>query len=319
LLQFSDPSALKHFFCGLLVMSAMLLQAQEKDTVEAGGRLVTLSEVVIRSGTDVRGFIDRVKADTTFYKAFRNLRVLNYTSLNDIRMLDRKGKVRASQQSRTRQHAARGCRYTELLEEKTTGDFYKAKGGYNYYTAQLYDGLFFAFDTVCGQHNRVKDAHLGIRGKSGIEKNKEQLKMLFFDPGSDIPGIPLMGDKVKIFDEGHMKLYDFDIDIRDRNGISCYVFTVKAKPGLNAIERSRIVIDEMVTWFDYRTFEVQERNYAMSYNAGVYDFDVRMQVQMQHVGRYLVPAVIRYDGNWGVAFRKKERGLFTATIFEVGE
>lgn len=300
-------------------MSAMLLQAQEKDTVEAGGRLVTLSEVVIRSGTDVRGFIDRVKADTTFYKAFRNLRVLNYTSLNDIRMLDRKGKVRASQQSRTRQHAARGCRYTELLEEKTTGDFYKAKGGYNYYTAQLYDGLFFAFDTVCGQHNRVKDAHLGIRGKSGIEKNKEQLKMLFFDPGSDIPGIPLMGDKVKIFDEGHMKLYDFDIDIRDRNGISCYVFTVKAKPGLNAIERSRIVIDEMVTWFDYRTFEVQERNYAMSYNAGVYDFDVRMQVQMQHAGRYLVPAVIRYDGNWGVAFRKKERGLFTATIFEVGE
>jgi hypothetical protein len=183
----------------------------------------------------------------------------------------------------------------------------------------LYDGLFFAFDTVCGQHNRVKDAHLGIRGKSGIEKNKEQLKMLFFDPGSDIPGIPLMGDKVKIFDEGHMKLYDFDIDIRDRNGISCYVFTVKAKPGLNAMERSRIVIDEMVTWFDYRTFEVQERNYAMSYNAGVYDFDVRMQVQMQHVGRYLVPAVIRYDGNWGVAFRKKERGLFTATIFEVGE
>jgi hypothetical protein len=319
LLQFPDPSALKHYFCGLLVMSAMLLQAQDKDTVEAGGRLVTLSEVVIRSGTDVRGFIDRVKADTTFYKAFRNLRVLNYTSLNDIRMLDRKGKVRASQQSRTRQHAARGCRYTELLEEKTTGDFYKAKGGYNYYTAQLYDGLFFAFDTVCGQHNRVKDAHLGIRGKSGIEKNKEQLKMLFFDPGSDIPGIPLMGDKVKIFDEGHMKLYDFDIDIRDRNGISCYVFTVKAKPGLNAIERSRIVIDEMVTWFDYRTFEVQERNYAMSYNAGVYDFDVRMQVQMQHVGRYLVPAVIRYDGNWGVAFRKKERGLFTATIFEVGE
>ena len=300
-------------------MSAMLLQAQEKDTVEAGGRLVTLSEVVIRSGTDVRGFIDRVKADTTFYKAFRNLRVLNYTSLNDIRMLDRKGKVRASQQSRTRQHAARGCRYTELLEEKTTGDFYKAKGGYNYYTAQLYDGLFFAFDTVCGQHNRVKDAHLGIRGKSGIEKNKEQLKMLFFDPGSDIPGIPLMGDKVKIFDEGHMKLYDFDIDIRDRNGVSCYVFTVKAKPGLNAIERSRIVIDEMVTWFDYRTFEVQERNYAMSYNAGVYDFDVRMQVQMQHAGRYLVPAVIRYDGNWGIAFRKKERGLFTATIFEVGE
>lgn len=303
-------SCLSSLFC-------LLLQAQERDSVEAGGRLVTLSEVVVRSGTNIPGFIDRVRADTTFYKAFRNLRILNYSSLNDVRMLDKKGGVKASQQSRTRQHASGGCRYTQMLEQKTTGDFYRKSGGYNYYTAQLYDGLFFAFDTVCGQHNRVKDAHLGIRGKSGIEKNKEQLKMLFFNPGADIPGIPLMGDKVQIFDEGHTKLYDLDIDIRDRNGVACYVFTVRAKPGLNAIDRGRIVIDEMVTWFDYRSFEVLERNYAMSYQAGVYNFDVRMQVTMQHAAGYLVPAVIRYDGNWGVAFRKKERGVFTATIFDV--
>ena len=295
------------------------LSAQQKDTVETEGRIITLSEVVVRSGTNVPGFIERVKADTTFYKAFRNLRILNYSSLNDIRMTDKKGKLKASLYSRTRQDAWQGCRVTHKVEEKSTGDFYDKKGRYNYYTAELYDGLFFSFDTLCGQHNRVKDAPLSIKGKSGIEKNKEQLKMLFFNPGADIQGIPLMGDKVKIFDPEHAKLYDFDIDIRDRGGVQCYVFSVKTKSGLGSFEKGKIVIDEMVTWFDYKSFEVLARNYSMSYNAGVYNFDVSMEVEMTHAGKYLVPSVIRYNGNWGVAFKKKERGVFTATIFDVAE
>jgi hypothetical protein len=306
-------------FFFLYFFSASGLLAQQKDTVETEGRVVTLSEVMVRSGTNVPGFIERVKADTTFYKAFRNLRILNYSSLNDIRMMDKKGKLKASLHSRTRQYAWQGCRVTQKSAEKYTGDFYDNKGRYNYYTAELYDGLFFSYDTVCGQHNRVKDAQLSIKGKSGIEKNKEQLKMLFFDPGSDIPGIPLMGDKVQIFDPGHAKLYDFDIDIRDRAGVQCYVFSIKAKSNLSSFEKGKIVIDEMITWFDYKSFEVLARNYSMSYNAGVYNFDVSMEVEMTHAGKYLVPSVIRYNGNWGVAFKKKERGIFTATIFDVVE
>jgi hypothetical protein len=306
------------FFCSYIFLQ-FGLSAQQKDTVINEGRIVTLSEVMVRSGTNVPGFIARVKADTTFYKAFRNLRVLNYASLNDIRMMDKKGKLKASLNSRTRQDAWQGCRVTHKVEEKYTGDFYDKKGRYNYYTAELYDGLFFSFDTVCGQHNRVKDATLSIKGKSGIDKNKEQLKMLFFNPGADIQGIPLMGDKVKIFDPEHAKLYDFDIDIRDRGGVQCYVFSVKTKSGLSSFEKGKIVIDEMVTWFDYKSFEVLARNYSMSYNAGVYNLDVSMEVEMTHAGKYLVPSVIRYNGNWGVAFKKKERGVFTATIFDVGE
>ncbi|MGL6269245.1 MAG: hypothetical protein ACRC2O_15035 [Chitinophagaceae bacterium] len=293
------------------------LSAQQKDTIEAEGRIITLSEVMVRSGTNVPGFIERVKADTSFYKAFRNLRILNYSSLNDIRMMDKKGKLKASLNSRTRQDAWQGCRITHKIEEKYSGDFYDKKGRYNYYTAKLYDGLFFSFDTLCGQHNRVNDAPLSIQGKSGIDKNKEQLKMLFFNPGSDIPGIPLMGDKVKIFDPEHAALYDFDIDILNRGGVQCYVFSIKTKSGLSSFEKGKIVIDEMVTWFDYKSFEVLARNYSMSYNAGVYQFDVRMEVEMAHAGKYLVPSVIRYNGNWGVAFKKKERGVFTATIFDV--
>ena len=48
------------------------LFAQLKDTtINDQGRQVTLSPVVIRSGTNVPGFIKRVENDTTFYKAFK--------------------------------------------------------------------------------------------------------------------------------------------------------------------------------------------------------------------------------------------------------
>ena len=148
------------------------------------GKQVTLTPIVIRRGTNVPGFIRKVEDDTTFYKAFKNLRVLNFSSLNDIRMLDKKGRVESSLYSKTRQWAKRGCRVTNVIEEKTTGDFYDRKGDYNYYTAELYASLFFSKDTVCGQTNVIKDMNRSIKGKKGLEKNKEQLKMLFFNPFS---------------------------------------------------------------------------------------------------------------------------------------
>jgi hypothetical protein len=309
----------KHPFFIFLVSFLLLRQvtaAQTRDTVDAGGATVTLSEVVVRSGMDVNGFIERVRRDTTFYKAFRNLRVLSYTSINDIRMFDRKGAPEASLRSRTQQTAWSGCRVTNTMESSHLGPFFDRHGDPRYYTAKLYDALFHAHDTLCGQHNMVRDHGPKLRGTSGMERHKEQLKMLFFNPGADIPGIPLMGDKTRIFDADNRRLYQFDIDISERKGIPCYVFTISARKDLGVLDRSRIVIDEMETWFDYRSFEVLQRSYAMRYDAGVYRFDVRMYVELGHAGKFLVPTLVRYDGSWKVAFQSAEKGLFTATLFD---
>ena len=73
---------------------------------------------------------------------------------------------------------------------------------------------------------------------------------------------------------------------------SSYVFTIKAKEDLGG-KKDKIVIDNMVTWFNTRTMEVMARNYDMSYNAGLYDFDVHMEVQMTKVGELLVPKLLR--------------------------
>jgi hypothetical protein len=44
-----------------------------------------------------------------------------------------------------------------------------------------------------------------------------------------------------------------------------------------------------------------------------------MEVQMTKFGNYLVPKMLRYIGNWDVVFKKRERGFFTATLFDFKE
>lgn len=300
----------------LLLGAGISLSAQSpEDSLdnERLAKMVSLSEVVIRSDLNIARFLERVKNDTTFYKAFRSLHLLGFSAWNDIRIHDKKGKLKASLQSKTRQDRSGGCRTMQVLDESTTGDFYDNDGSYNYYTAELYAGLFFTKGRVCGENNIVKGIELNPKSKSGIEKHKEQLKMLFFNPGKRIPGIPFIGDKIDIFDPDRAENYDMAIDFGDYEGQPCYIFSIKAKPDGR---KNSIVIDSMITWFNTKTMEVVARNYDMSYDAGVYDFDVHMEVQMTHFGNYLVPRTLRYIGSWDVVFKKRERGMFTATLYD---
>jgi hypothetical protein len=302
-------------FFFLIIFSKLFGQEDSLDN-ERLKKMVTLSEVVVRNNLDIAKFLQRIKNDTTFYKAFRTLHILGYTSLNDIRMMDKKGSVKASLESKTVQHIHGGCRTMETLQEKTTGDMYDAKKNFNYYTAELYAGLFLTKGKVCGENNIVKGVEHNTKSKSGIERHKEQLKMLFFDPGKKIPGIPFIGNKINIFDPDVAKNYDFSIDMTDYNGQDCYLFIVKAKNDLNGSDKDNIVIDNITTWFNTKTMEIVGRNYDISYDAGVYDFDVHMEVQMTHFGTYLVPKTLYYNGTWDMVFKKRERGVFTATLFD---
>lgn len=309
---------MKHLlFLLLFIANCFLSVAQEEDSLDDQrlAKMISLSEVIIRTDLNVARFINQVKNDTTFYKAFRNLHLLGFTAWNDIRIKDKKGNIKAALISKTMQTRANGCRSMDILSENTSGDFYEGDGGYNYYTAELYAGLFFTKGSVCGETNIVKGIDFRPRSQKGLAKHKEQLKMLFFNPGKKIPGIPFIGDKIDIFDPERAVYYDFLIDYGDYEGQSCYVFSIKAKKELGG-KTDKIVIDSMVTWFNTRTMEVMARNYDMSYNAGVYDFDIHMEVEMTKFGDYLVPKLLRYIGNWDVAFKKRERGLFTATLFD---
>lgn len=286
-------------------------KAQEPvDTVFAGKKVITLSSVMVDKNFDVPGFINRIKADTSYYKAFKNLRILGFTAINDIRMNNRDGELKASLFSKTKQIRENNCRSMQVLSEESTGDFYNDDKTYNYYTAQIYASLFFTTGTVCGETNIVGNTSFSTSGKSGMEKHKEQLKMLFFNPGKKIKGLPFMSNKTAIFDDDMADSYDMDIDMDIYNGRSCYVFTQKVKPG----REGSVVVDEMITWFDDKDFDVVARTYSLSYDAAVYDFKVKMEVQMTKFGELTVPSLIRYVGNWKAITKKRERGVFTATL-----
>ena len=304
----------KFFTLWVFLFASLFLFAQRENdsTVKVNENYITLSEIVVNKKLDVDWFIQRVKSDTTFYKAFRNLRIIGYTATNDIRMLDKYGAIKASLHSTTQQFRKGNCRTMQVLDQKTTGNIFDSQGNYNYYTAQMYAGLFFTKDSVCGENNIVKGYEFSTSGLSGIEKHKAQLKMLFFDPGKKISGLPFISNKTEIFDPSMADNYDMQIDYRNYNSVPCYVFTIHVKDG----RKSKVVIDEMTTWFNAKTFEIVARNYALSYDAGVYDFNVKMEVQMTKVGNLLVPDVITYNGNYKVIFNKRERGVFTATLFD---
>lgn len=302
------------FLLPLFFILPMVSLAQDS-TILVEGNLIQLSEVIVRSDINVPAFIKRVKNDTGFYKSFRNLRILRFNAINDIRMLNKKGGLQASLNSRTRQYAQRGCRFTEVLEEKHSGDFYDSEGDYNYYTASMYAGIMFARDTMCGETNVVKGSMFDLKGKRGFDKHKEQLKMLFFQPGVPIPGIPFIGNKLGIFEKNMQQLYEFRIDLVEYQGENCYLFEAKARNGLSMSEQGKMVIDEMKTWLAVSDMSIMGKTYRMRYNAGVYDFDVNMEVELKRFGNLQVPTLIRYTGDWDVPFKKRERGIFTAVLY----
>jgi hypothetical protein len=72
----------------------------------------------------------------------------------------------------------------------------------------------------------------------------------------------------------------------------------------------------MTTWFNDSTFEIIARKYNLSYDAGLYDFNVNMEVEMTNFKNWIVPSLIKYNGNWKAIFKRRERGIFTISFFD---
>ena len=311
-------NTMRRFFISLsFILIGFLVNAQDT-TLKIDNGSFTLTDAIVRNNFDYKAILQRIKEDTSFYKAFKTLRTIGYSSYNYIQMRDKNEKVIATLNSKTRQNKIGGCRTMDVLEENVSGNMKDANGEYNYTTPALYASLFFTKGTICGETNIVKGKVRKVSG-SGLSKAKDQLKMLFFNPGKKIPGIPLIGNKLDLYDESAHELYDYKLDYVDYHGQLVYMFEVKPKDDLGFFSKNNVVVDQMTTWFNPKTLEVLGRNYALSYNAGAYDFNVQMEVEMTYFNGQLVPKILRYKGNWDVVFKKREKGIFTATLFDFKE
>lgn len=300
------------FICFFLTGATLPGRGQIRDTT-AFSEPIMIDEVVVsaqKHGFEIKDFIELIKKDTTFYKAFRSLHLVTFNATNDIQVFDKTGKKRkASLQSETKQIYRDGCRSMNVLEEQTTGDFYKKNGDYRYYTAELYAQLFFTKGKICGEDNIVK-GHLEKEemGKGRIEKSKTQLKYLMFNPGRPVPGVPFVGNKVAIFEPGIARMYDFRLVAEEKNGTPCYLFEARPKPEF----KNDVVINIFRTWLRQSDYAILARDYALSYKTMIYDFDVNLHVDLQKINNRLLPSLIRYSGNWHVLTKDREIARFSA-------
>lgn len=283
-----------------------LAKAQEKDTTIDGFEVMMDPVIInaIRDGWDVQGFIRRMKEDTTFYKSFLGLRVVPYTSDNEIQFFDDSKKTIASLENRTMQTMNKDCRTVKISNETTTGKYYKSNKNPRFYTAELFGNLFFRARTnECGATDNIAQSH---NAKGQIEKHKEQLKQLVFNPGSKVEGIPFVGKKASVFDEEMIQRYDFKLKFVRYGNEDCYFFQAIPKENY----KDKVVFNQLDTWFRASDYAIVARDYALSYHTMFYDFDVAMKVRLEKVGNRMLPSSINYLGNWHVFSKDRERCQF---------
>jgi len=82
-------------FVSLLLFANLNLVAQDS-TVNEQGQKFTLTDAIVRNHFDYKEILQRIKEDTSFYKAFKTLRIIGYSSYNFIEMKDKNEAVVAT-------------------------------------------------------------------------------------------------------------------------------------------------------------------------------------------------------------------------------
>ncbi len=264
---------------------------------------VVLDSVMIQAvkkGFDVEDFMQMVKSDTSFLRGFRNLRNAPHEVAGMMTVYGKKKKVESTRYRKAIQVTENKRRWISIKEEKVTGKFYNRKEEPETYTAELFDDIFFYKDTL-----PVLPPSQSISATTGTNNsgNISKLKKLVFNPGAEIDGVPVIGDRMAIFDDDMVEYYDYAINARMyQDSVSCYVFSCLAKPDAGDYP----VLKTMNTWFDRKTFNIVYRDYHYQYSGMLFDFDVSMKITMSYDKGILYPSKIDYTGFWDVPLHKKE-------------
>jgi hypothetical protein len=270
----------------------------------------TIRTIVIDSAINIHShrlnaqdFIDAVLADTGFYQAFRNMKKYDFIAENRIYTYDKKNKVDGKIYRKIRHSDISGKHKMEFLEKQDSGNLYKSNGKYQLYTVEMFDFIFInAYNS-----DFIKGPALpGSGGKN--ESYKDKLKTLIFAPGHKVSGIPFISSKTEIFSKDMRDYYYYQF-ARGKylDSIPVYRFRVVRKPSEGDND---VVIKELTTIFDTRTFQVLGRYVDIKYSNWIFSFDIQMNIELANFNGELLPTKITYQGNWDIPFHKTERASF---------
>lgn len=251
----------------------------------------------------VETFIDAILTDTSFYEAFRDMKKYGFLAENRIYTYDKKNKVNGNIYRKIK-HNSKAPKM-EYLVKQDDGRVYKKNGKFQLYTVEMFDYIFMnAYKSEFSEASFASKSADG--GKNATYKDK--LKTLIFSPGKPVKGLPFIGKKTEIFTANMRQYYDYSFySATYLDSIPVYRFKVTVKPDLSSWTKDGLMIKELTTIFDKRNFEILGRFVDMKYSNMLFNFDVRMNIEMSYFGEVKLPSKISYQGDWNVPMKKAER------------
>ena len=295
----------------LLITSCSLLRAQQikrfnPDTIKTIVVDTAVATVNARGGLYVQDFIDQILRDTSFYEAFRNMKKYDFTAENRVYTYDKKNRIEGKLYRKLRHSNLNGKHNIQYLAKQDSGKLYKHNGKFDLYTVEMFDYIFmnaYNSDFVKGGDSPHPE------GKN--ESYKDKLKTLIFSPGRPVSGIPFISKKTEIFSAPMKNYYRYEFAKGTYlDSIPVYRFKVIQRPDLLDEQKDNVMIKELTTIFDRRDFQILGRYVDMKYSNMVMDFNVQMDIELNHYNGELLPVKISYQGNWDVPFHKEERASF---------
>ncbi|MET3112857.1 hypothetical protein AAKU52_000575 [Pedobacter sp. CG_S7] len=248
-------------------------------------------------------FIDAIISDTSFYKAFQQMKKYSFLAENSIYTYDKKNKVNGSIYRKIKHNSQ--APKMEYLVKKDDGRIYKKNGKFQLYTVELFDYIFM---NAYKSEFSAADFEAKPSGGGSNASYKDKLKTLIFSPGRPVKGLPFIGSKTEIFTPNMRQYYDYSFySATYLDSIPVYRFKVSVKPDLSSWTKDGLMIKELITIFDKRNFEILGRYVDMKYSNMLFDFDVQMNIEMSYFGEEKLPSKISYQGNWNVPLKKEER------------
>jgi hypothetical protein len=296
----------------LLFILFVAFRAHGQDVV----KVVTLEGVTIQAvedDFDTEAFIEKVRADSTFYLAFKAMNFYPSTYMAWLKVF-KKGEKERGYVNRIAQRFREGdWMWVELLEEEVEGKIQKKNGEYKYLTAETWNDVFFPESKQRVSMNITRDFEKE-RGQSNVEKHQQEVKQMMFNPGNEVAGIPFIGKKMGIFEEDMHEYYTYSVyTAMYQDSIQCLVFAAEAKP---EFRDGKTVIKSLTTYFEQSSFEVMQREVFLEYKSLPIDFEIFIRVENHHYKDILLPKMIYYKGFFDIPFMKKEEVEFSLFDFD---
>ncbi|MFT6849704.1 MAG: hypothetical protein ACJATA_000502 [Sphingobacteriales bacterium] len=299
---------MKYFsFLFLFVFSLGCFAQNEEEPARIVKSVVLDSLVITANPLMAEDFIREIEKDTLFYRAFADLKFYEYLAENKIYTYDKKGRKDAFIYRKVDHVIRDSVHISNVLLTKDSGDVFKRNGDFELFTVQMLSYLF----NMGGEIN-LSNAKEYDEKSDGVEgKLKEKLKLLIARPGTRIDGIPFISGKTAIFEPDMRQYYDYTFHHATyRDTMNVYRFECILKKDLKSNKEDDLIINELTTIFDKKTFNIVARYIDVSYKSMLADCDIRMNFELAYVGRKLLTEVVEYDGYWDIPFRKKEKVSF---------